>query len=779
MVPPRAAGALEESAMSDAPDKPEQKIETARYDGPAGGWGSLRGIGRIFGAEWDSPAVLDTLRRQNKPGGFMCVSCAWTKPAHPHPFEFCENGAKATLWELTSRRCTPAFFAEHTIGELRGWKDYDLEQAGRLTHPMRYEPSSDKYVPVSWDEAFAGIAAELKALDPKSTVFYASGRASLETSYLYALFARLYGHNNLPDSSNMCHETTSVGLKKVTGSPVGTCVLSDFDQCDAIFFFGQNTGQNSPRFLHTLQDAVRRGCRIVTFNPLREKGLIAFTNPQEPGQMLTGGETCISELYLQVRPSGDIAALMGLCKHVLARERRQWAEDRRHLLDVDFLEQHTHGYEDFVAKLDATAWEAIEQESGISRAELEQAAEIYCSAHQVIGIYGMGVTQHVHGSQTIGMLVNFLALRGNLGREGAGISPVRGHSNVQGQRTVGITEKPELVPYDNLKKLFDFEPPADKGVTTVEACEQIIAGKVQAFIGLGGNFVRAIPEREKMEAAWQTMRLTVQIATKLNRSHLINGEVAYLLPCLGRSEEDMQAGGPQTVTIEDSLSCIHGSVGKRKPASEELRSELAIVAGIAKATLPPNPKVHWDEWVGDYGKVRDLIEATYPEMFERFNDRLFTPGGFYKGNAARERIWKTESGKVEFTVPEALNACGFEDAPGRYRLITLRSNDQFNTTVYGYSDRMRGIEGTRDVLLISPEEMASAGLEPGQIVALESDADDGVRREVGGLTVTPFDLPRGCVGAYYPEANPLVPLSHHDRLSKTPASKSVPVRIRA
>jgi len=764
-------------------DKPEAKeggaSDTAHYDGPSGGWGSLKGIARIFGAEADSPAVLDTLRRQNKPGGFMCVSCAWTKPAHPHAFEFCENGAKATLWELTSRRCTPDFFAKHSVSELKQWRDYDLEQTGRLTEPMRYDRESDRYVPVRWDEAFAGIAAELKALDPKSVIFYASGRASLETSYLYALFARLYGHNNLPDSSNMCHETTSVGLKKVIGSPVGTCVLSDFDACDAIFFFGQNTGQNSPRFLHPLQNAVKRGCRIVTFNPLREKGLVAFTNPQNPAQMLTGGETRISELYLQVRPSGDIAAIMGLCKYALARERELMAAKKEHVFDVDFLKQHTQGHEEFLAAVDAASWEEIERESGIARADLEQAGAIYCSAKKVIGIYGMGVTQHVHGSQTIGMLVNLLALRGNLGREGAGISPVRGHSNVQGQRTVGISEKPELVPYDRLRRLFDFEPPSEKGMATVEACEGMLSGKVKAFVGLGGNFVRAIPEREKMEAAWRKMRLTVQIATKLNRSHLINGEVAYLLPCLGRSEEDMQAGGPQTVTMEDSLSCIHGSRGHRKPASEHLLSELAIVAGIAKATLPPRPKVKWDEWTGDYGKVRDLIEASYPDKFEKFNERMFTPGGFYKGNAARERIWKTESGKVDFTVPDGLNACGFADAPGRYRLITLRSNDQFNTTIYGYSDRMRGIEGTRDVLLISPAEMARAGLEAGQVVTLESDADDGVEREVRGLTVTPFDLPSGCVAAYYPEANPLVPLSHHDRLSKTPASKSVPVRIRA
>ena len=757
--------------MRDFDDAATQEEDTVHYEGPTGGWRSLTSIARIFGKEVDRPDAFDLLRRQNKPGGFMCVSCAWTKPKDYHVAEFCENGAKATLWEQTGRRASPEFFARHTLGELRTWQDNQLEQAGRLTHPMRYDRESDKYVPCSWDEAFQAIGAELKALDPRASVFYTSGRASLETSYCWALFARLYGHNNLPDSSNMCHETTSVGLKKVTGSPVGTCTLEDIEKCDALFFFGQNTGSNSPRFLHTLQAAVKRGCRIVTFNPVRERGLIEFVNPQNPVEMLTPKSTKISCLYLQVRPGGDIAAIMGMIKHVLEREEAKWAADRQHLLDVDFIEQHTVHFEAFRGEAEATSWEEIEQESGIARDDLKAAADVYCEADRVIGIYGMGVTQHVHGSQTIGMLVNLLLLRGNIGREGAGISPVRGHSNVQGQRTVGISEKPELVPNDTLKKLFDFDPPQDKGVNTVEACEGIIAGRIRAFLGLGGNFVRAVPERGKIEAAWPNMRLTVQIATKLNRSHLINGEVAYLLPCCGRSEEQ------QTVTMEDSLSMIHGSVGKARPASEHLLPEMAIVAGIAAATLPPNPKVRWDEWVADYAKVRDLIEATYPDKFKDFNKRLFTPGGFYKGNKARERIWETQSGKAEFTVPAGLSAIGVPDKPGRWRLMTLRSNDQFNTTIYGYSDRLRGIEGTRDVLLMHPDEIAAAGLNEGQRVSLVSDADDGEHRRVDGLTVTAFDLPRGTLAGYYPELNPLIPLWYHDKLSKTPAAKGVPVRI--
>lgn len=766
----------DEARLQDT-DIPDTADGTVTYDGPAGGWGSLQGISQIFGREWSSPAAIETLMRQNKPKGFICVSCSWAKPADHHTFEFCENGAKATLWELTSARCTPEFFAEHSVTELRGWSDYDLEMQGRLTEPMHYDATTDHYVPCSWDEAFQAIGEHLRSLDPKSVIFYASGRASLETSYLYALFARLYGNNNLPDSSNMCHETTSVALKKLLGVGVGTVVFDDLAKCDAMFFFGQNTGSNSPRFLHPLQEAAKRGVEIITFNPVREKGLESFVNPQNPAEMLTGRETRISSQYHQVKAGGDVAVLIGLCKHVFARDDEAKREGRR-VLDVDFIEAHTHGLDEFEAKVRAISWDEIERESGLSREAIESAGDVYVKAERVIGVYGMGLTQHAHGFLNVAMFVNLLLLRGNIGRDGTGISPVRGHSNVQGQRTVGISEKPELVPLDKMAEQFGFDPPRDKGMNTVEACHGLLEGKVRAFISLGGNFVRAIPERDAMEAAWTRMQLTVQIATKLNRSHLINGKAAYLLPCLGRTEQDIQATGPQAVTMEDTFSCIQGSIGLRKPASEQLKSELAIVAGIAKATLPDNPKLKWDDWVGDYGLVRDLIAESYPEMFHDFNDRMFTPGGFYKGNAARERIWKTESGKAEFTTPDRLNSIGFDDAPGRYRLMTLRSNDQFNTTIYGMSDRLRGIEGRRDVLLINPDEMARAGLSEGQEVWLEGDAGDGVHREAGPLRVIPFRLPDGCLGAYYPEMNSLMPVWHHDGRSKTPAAKSVPVRIR-
>jgi molybdopterin-dependent oxidoreductase alpha subunit len=756
----------------DDPD--QQRDDTVHSDSPAGGWGSLEGIARVLTTERPTIAVLDTLRRQNKPRGHMCTSCAWAKPADPHLFEFCENGAKATIWDLTRDRCGPEFFAEHTLSDLRGWSDHELEKTGRLTHPMRFDAGADRYVPTTWEEAFAGIGATLRGLDPKSTVFYSSGRASLETSYLYALFARVYGHNNLPDSSNMCHETTSVGLKKVIGSSVGTCVLSDFESCDMMLFVGQNTGSNSPRFLHPIQDARRRGCKIVTFNPIREKGLVEFVNPQNPAQMLTGADTVISDIYLQVRPGADIAALLGVARHLFELD-----DARGDVIDRAFVAEHTDGLAAFEAKARGAEWDEIEAESGLGRDDLRRVAEIYARSERVIGIYGMGLTQHVGGSESVGMLVNLLLLRGNIGRDGAGICPVRGHSNVQGQRTVGISEKPELVPLDKLATLFDFAPPRDKGIATVEVVEGVLDGSVHAFIGLGGNFSRAIPDTERVEPAWAGLDLTVQIATKLNRSHLLPGRAAWLLPCLVRAEEDAQASGPQAVTMEDSLSHVHGSIGRRAPASDQLLSEVAIVAGIAEATTPPNPRLKWREWVGDYGLIRDLIAATYPDEFHDFNDRMFTPGGFYRGNAARDRTWKTDSGKAEFTTPEGMNALGRALQPDEMTLVTLRSNDQFNTTIYGFHDRLRGIDGCRDVVLINPEEARRLGLSEEQRVTLRSATDDGVERVLGGLRLVLYDLPDGCVGAYYPEANGLVPLALREKLSHTPAYKGAPVRVTA
>ena len=752
------------------------------YKAPAGGWGSVRSLLRHgFGEGVRTAEGARQLQRQNKVDGFACVSCSWAKPAEPHPFEFCENGAKATLWELDKRRVDAGFFERHTVSELLTWADHDLEAEGRLVEPMRYDASSDRYVAISWDDAFAIAGRVLRGMAPERAVFYVSGRASLETSYMYALMARLYGNNNLPDSSNMCHESTSVGLPRSIGVPVGTVLLEDFDHCDCILSFGQNVGVNSPRMLHPLQEAARRGADIFTFNPLYERGWERFTNPQEPLAMATGTSTRISNAYFPVRAGGDIALLQGLARALLDLDDAAQARGDARVLDVDFIETHTRGFDTFESWLRAADWQRIEAESGLSRAAIESVAAVYAQAKSTILVYGMGLTQHRHGVDNVRMLCNLALMRGNVGRPGAGICPVRGHSNVQGQRTVGVSEKPELVPLDRLAEQYGFEPPREKGLDTVATVEGILDGSVEAFIGLGGNFSRAAPDTARLEPAWRDLALSLQVATHLNRNHLLCARETLLLPCLGRIEEDVQATGAQHVSIEDSTTCIHGSLGISPPVADTLRSEPAIVAALAQAILPPERAalVPWQEWVGDYARVRDAIEATYPDQFRDFNARLHTPGGFPRPVAARERRWETGSGKAEFHVPDVLCATGFEDRAGRFRLLTVRSNDQFNTTVYGYRDRFRGIEGTRRVVLMHEDDIAGLGLDEGEQITLVADFDDDPEvREVGGLRPIPYRIPRGCIAAYYPECNPLIPVSHHAIDSHVPAGKSVPVRIR-
>ena len=758
-----------------------RSIKISPYKWPAGGWGSAKSVAKYLSSEGlllEGPGIL---LRQNKPKGFTCVSCAWAKPNPTHPAEFCENGAKATAWELTKKRVTPDFFQEHTLTELKTWSDYDLEAIGRLTAPLRYNPETDKYEAVEWTEAFAEIGRELAAIreiDPRRTVFYASGRASLETSYMYALMARLYGNNNLPDSSNMCHESTSVGLTESIGVPVGTVTLDDFESTDAFFFFGQNVGSNSPRMLHQLQEASDRGAVIVSFNPLRERGLERFINPQNPIQMVTLRETKISREYLQVRPGGDIAVVIGMCRYLLEADAAAKANGNTEVLDHAFIAQHTHGFGDFSDFVMSQSWVELEREAGLTRAAIERVAAFYVTATASMIVYGMGITQHKLGVQSVQMLVNLLLMKGNIGKPGAGICPVRGHSNVQGQRTVGISEKPELVPLDKLDDLYQFTSPREKGMTTVEACQGIVDGSVDAFIGLGGNFLRAVPDHGQMEEHWPKMRLTVQIATKLNRGQLFTGQHAFLLPCLGRIEKDRQATGEQIVTVEDSTAVIHKSKGLMEPASADLLSEPRIVAEIAKACLPFNAKVPWEDWVGDYALVRQAIEHTYPDQFADFNTRMHIPEGFRRPIAASHREWKTESGKAQFVVPTALQS-SFDTGEDKdvLRLITLRSNDQFNTTVYGYDDRFRGIKGTREVLLLNDKDMVKHGIVEGSMVMLETVEDDGVVRRLGGLRATMYDMPEGSCGGYYPECNVLIPIRQHAERSQVPAAKSVPVRI--
>ncbi len=756
----------------------EQKVKYKQYTMPTGGWGSLKSV---FADVIQQRAIKTTpglLKDHNKVGGYMCTSCAWAKPGKPHLGEFCENGAKATFWDLTSKRTTPEFFAKHTVSELLKLPDYDLENEGRLTHPMRYDATTDKYVSVSWQEAFADIGQKLKGFEPSSVVFYASGRASLETSYMYQLLARLYGNNNLPDSSNMCHETTSVALPQSIGTPVGTILLHDYDHTDCILSFGQNVGTNSPRLLHSLQEVRERDVPIVVFNPLKERGWQEFVNPQRPGQMATNKATQIATQYYQVSAGGDIAVMMGMAKFLFTWHDEAKARGEPGILDEDFIQQHTHGFEAFEAQVRSTDWAEILQVSGLSLASIEAAARTYSKAKAVIAIYGMGLTQHRYGVDNVQTLINLLLMRGNIGKPGAGICPVRGHSNVQGQRTVGISEKTELVPLDLLAEQYGFEPPREDGLNTIEACEGIVKGTVKAFISLGGNFVRAIPESELMERKWRDLDLSVQIATKLNRSHLVTAATTYILPTLVRSEIDEQLSGPQIVTMEDSTTCIHASRGKYKPAHEGLLSEPRIVAEIAKHALEPNPKVPWEDWVNNYALVRDAIEATYPEPFRDFNGRLDIPGGFPRPVPARHREWHTDTGKANFKLPKSLNASFAAAEDGDVlRLITLRSNDQFNTTVYGYDDRLRGIHKSRMIVMMSADDRIRLGIAKDGLARITTAVDDGILRTMTNFQVIDYDLPSGTCAAYYPECNPLIPLWQYAEESKTPAAKSVPVRI--
>jgi molybdopterin-dependent oxidoreductase alpha subunit len=781
------------------------------YTAPAGGYGSVESVAEILLREGIPVEGADLLFKQNKADGFMCVSCAWGKPAAPHALEVCENGVKATAWEITRRRADKGLFAKHTLTELAGWPDHKLEEAGRLTEPMRWDPETDKYAPISWERAFEEIGQELKALSgtPDATVFYVSGRASLEASYMWQLMARLYGTNNLPDSSNMCHESTSVALPQSIGVAVGTVTLQDFEQADLIFYIAHNPGTSSPRILHQLQDASKRGAKIIGINPLRERGLERFKNPQSPVEMLTPKSTEIAETIYQVRNGGDIALLTGVCKWLieaddeLAAKGEAHATDRealleqtdndasfsikaagaasaaRRMLDHDFIAEHTQGFEAFAAYCRAQGWAELENISGLTRADMAQIGRDYAAADRAMIVYGMGLTQHVAGVENVLMVTNLLLLRGNIGKEGTGVCPVRGHSNVQGQRTVGITEKPELAPLDALKSLYGFEPPRHEGLTTVKALEKMISGEVKAFIALGGNMVRAAPDLERVETAWKKLRLTVAIATKLNRSHVAHGEVAYLLPCLGRIEIDEQATGPQAVSMESSLAHFHGSRGQVKPAGPNLRSEPAIIAGIAKAALEPNPKVPWDNWIGDYAQVREAIEKTWPATFKGLNAKMFAPGGMVRPIAARERKWNTRSGKANFIPPTQLFAGDVASfgQDGVLQLVTFRSNDQFNTTVYGFDDRFRGVKGTRMVVFIIAADIAALGFQADEFIDMTTAMDADTTRVARGFRIVPYNIPRGCIGAYFPEANALVPLNHHDKQAHTPAYKATPVRL--
>jgi len=759
----------------------EQDEFFAPYDAPAGGWGALAATAKALRRQSVVARGSKALLAANQPEGFDCPGCAWPDPKHTSSFEFCENGAKAIAWEVTDKRVTRAFFARHTVSDLLARSDLWLEEQGRLTEPMRYDAATDKYVPVAWDDAFATIARHIRAMDhPDQAEFYVSGRTSNEAAFLLALLGRLVGTNNFPDCSNMCHEPTSRGLPLSIGIGKGTSVLEDFEHADMILNIGQNPGTNSPRAMGTLRDAAKRGARIVVFNPLRERALEQFADPKSTQDMLSKGVK-IAHLYCQVKVGGDAAALKGVMKLVLEAERTAKAAGRSGVLDHDFIAAHTHGFEDFVADLDATDWADIIETSGLDRAVLQQVADIYCEAKSVILMYGMGITQHRHGSENIQQCVNLLLLRGNIGRPGTGISPVRGHSNVQGDRTVGIDEKPTEAYLDQLAKVFKFEPPRAHGHGVVTSIEAMMRGEVRVFLAMGGNFVAAVPDTPVAEAAMRSVALTVGVNTKLNRGHLVHGREALILPCRARSELDEQAGVLQSVTVEDSMSFVHASGGLLEPASPDLMSEVAIVCGMAKAIFPDrHTHIDWDGYVANYDRIRDDIEAVYPDLFHDFNRRVRQPGGFRLHNPASERVWKTKSGRANFLVFKGVaEDAARRDEPAALRLATLRSHDQYNTTIYSNNDRYRGITGTRMVVLMNEADMIERGIRPGGKVRLRTISTDATRRMVENLTAIKYDIPRGSIGAYYPETNALLPLYHHDELAETPAAKSIPVLAEA
>ena len=754
------------------------EIFIGKKSSAAGGWGALKSCGKQLLQSGSALTGARTMLKANQPNGFDCPGCAWGDPEHGSSFEFCENGVKAVSWEATQKRATPAFFAKHTVSELRKLSDYELELNGRLTHPMRYDAQSDTYLPVAWEDAFAEIGGILKNLNsPDQAEFYTSGRASNEAAYLYQLFVRLYGTNNFPDCSNMCHEASGIGLRQAIGAGKGTVLLEDFEKADAIFVLGQNPGTNHPRMLGDLRRAAIRGAEIVVFNPVRERGLERFSDPQAKLEMLSGGSTDIASHYYQPLLGGDMAAVRGMSKAVFAAEDAAIAAGHPSVLDHDFLSQHCEGFAEYRATADATSWAEIEDQSGLSRHDIEQAANVYMSAENVICTWAMGVTQHLHSVATIREISNFMFLRGNIGKPGAGLCPVRGHSNVQGDRTVGINEKPADAFLDALEKEFGFTAPRKHGHNVLGAIGAMLDGSAKAFIGLGGNFARATPDSALVAKALKNLKLTVNIATKPNHSHLMPGEVSFILPCLGRTEIDLNsAGQSQVVSVEDSMSMVHGSAGINRPASPHLLSEVGIIAGIAEATLGTKT-VSWPALADDYERIRSHIEATIPG-FDDYNTRLRTPRGFLLRNSAAHREWNTPTGKANFfagTLPTSTVHQQARTAQTRFALQTFRSHDQYNTTVYGLDDRYRGVYGGRNVIFIHPDDLASLGAQSGDRVNVIGEYDDGVKRVAPDFRFVSYDIPRGSVAGYYPELNVLVPLGSTGDQSDTPTSKSVMV----
>ncbi|WP_461031530.1 FdhF/YdeP family oxidoreductase [Streptomyces mayteni] len=711
-----------------------------------------------------------TLLRVNQHGGFDCPGCAWPEPDKPHTAEFCENGAKAVAEEATVRRVTPEFFAAHPVAELAERSGYWLGQQGRLTHPMYLAEGADSYQPISWDRAFDLVADELRALGtPDEAVFYTSGRTSNEAAFLYQLFAREFGTNNLPDCSNMCHESSGFALTETLGIGKGSVLLDDLHRADLIIVAGQNPGTNHPRMLSALEQAKAGGARIVTVNPLPEAGLERFRNPQTP-RGLAGPGTALTDLFLQIRLGGDQALFRMLNKLILARH----ADGDATAIDTAFIDEHTHGFEEFAKEADEADWAETLRATGLDRADIERALDMVLESRSIVVCWAMGLTQHKHSVPTIREVVNFLLLRGNVGRPGAGVCPVRGHSNVQGDRTMGIVERPPAELLAAIEREFGFTPPAAHGLDVVDSIRALRDGRVRVFFAMGGNFVAASPDTEVTEDAMRRARLTVHVSTKLNRSHCVTGARALILPTLGRTERDTQAAGEQFVTVEDSMGIVHSSRGRLRPAGEALLSEPAIVCRLARRVLGERSATPWEEFEADYRLIRDRVSRVIPG-FEDFEARVSKPGGFALPHGPRdERRFPTATGKANFTAAPVEHPVAPE---GRLLLQTLRSHDQYNTTIYGLDDRYRGIAKGRRVVLVHPEDAAALGLADGDYADLTSEWTDGTERTAAGFRVVHYPTARGCAAAYYPETNVLVPLDSTADVSNTPTSKSLVVRL--
>ncbi|MFD8411908.1 FdhF/YdeP family oxidoreductase [Streptomyces sp. NPDC059650] len=724
---------------------------------------------RIAQAQMGLARTARTLLKVNQKDGFDCPGCAWPEGDKRHTAEFCENGAKAVAEEATLRRVTPDFFAAHPLDDLAGRSGYWLGQQGRITRPMLLErgaqpDGADRYEAVSWERAFEIIAEELNALaSPDEALFYTSGRTSNEAAFLFQLFAREFGTNNLPDCSNMCHESSGSALTETIGIGKGSVSLEDLHQADLIIVAGQNPGTNHPRMLSALEKAKASGAKIISVNPLPEAGTERFKNPQTPLGMLRG--TPLSDLFLQIRIGGDQALFRLLNKLVIETEGA---------VDEDFVREHTHGYEDLAAAAEEADWAETLTATGLTRPEIERALAMVLASERTIVCWAMGLTQHKHAVATIREVVNLLLLRGNIGRPGAGVCPVRGHSNVQGDRTMGIFERPAPAFLDALDREFGITSPRHHGYDVVRSIEALRDGKAKVLFAMGGNFVGATPDTEVTEAAIRRASLTVHVSTKLNRSHAVTGRRALILPTLGRTDKDVQASGRQFVTVEDSMGMVHASRGNLAPASPHLLSEPAIVARMARAVLGDASTTPWEEFERDYAAIRDRISRVVPG-FEDFNARAARPEGFRLPHAPRdERRFPTATGKANFTAAPV----EYPRLPeGRLLLQTLRSHDQYNTTIYGLDDRYRGITGGRRIVMVHPEDAAELGLADGSYTDLVGEWKDGVERRAPGFRVVHYPTARGCAAAYYPETNVLVPLDSTADTSNTPASKSVVVRF--